>query len=234
MKSKGEGSLNSFYESEKFWSENCWETCGGSHCCKLSKFSDSLQFAPKDSQFLHLFEFEVKWLEENNQLDPEFKKTLKKYEFDYKDKKLVYYSVQCGYEGLCPNHKYRPIMCFLYPYLPYFSKDKKVETLSNLSVYDDMYDSSKEDKPCTLWDKFSVDLYNDLASKYFNFNEFYFYTNAYVKLKDKMVENFNKVQSTTKVQDALQQFEMAYVLKRLISKDEVNVILDEEFSKFPF
>lgn len=227
-----EFNLTPFYEAKKLSEESCWESCGGSHCCKLFRFFKDLKFAEKNSQVLHLYDFEVQWLISNNQLDPEFKKTLKKFEYKVNNWPITFYTVNCGYGGLCPNHKYRPLSCFLYPYIPYFSESGKIEKLSNLSMFDDLYDDLKIKKPCTLYPKFSMEMYQSLIDSYLGFNGFYFYTNIYFRIKEIMNESFKKENDETEFEKALSIYEVMFAMKKLITLKEVENIVIEENKKF--
>lgn len=224
--------LDKFYDGKKLWSEACWDTCGGSHCCTLKKFATNLKFTPKDAQILHLYEFEVDWLIANKQLDLDFERTLKKESFQFNGHELSFYSVQCGYNGLCPNHKFRPLSCFFYPYLPYFDKEGKITGLANLSIYDDLYDCIEKDKPCTLYSKFNTGMYQELVDNYLNDPRFYFYTNLYIRLKQKMVENFKKINNKNNFEETLAGFEMMFALKRLVTAEEAIDITKEENENF--
>jgi hypothetical protein len=224
--------LGPFYESKKFAIEGCWNTCGGSSCCKLSRFTKNSTFGQKDSQVLHLYDFELDWLIKNDQLDPEFAKTLKKNEYQVNDWKLAFYTIECGYGGLCPNHKFRPLSCFLYPYMPFFNAEGTITELANLSLFDDVFDSLKIEKPCTLFPKFSIDMYQNLIDKYLKFPKFYFYSNVYYRMKKIMTENFNKTNEEKTIEDSLEAYEAMFSLGQLISGKEVENIVFEENLKF--
>lgn len=224
--------LNNFYEGDKFFSENCWETCDG-HCCKLHRFTKNLQFAPKDSMVLHLYPFEYDWLIANKELDPEFEKTLITHEYEVDGLKLRYHSVYCGYDGLCPNHKFRPISCFLFPYLPTFSKEGKAEKLYNLSLYDDIYSYLDLENPCTLRPKFNnLEQYQELVDKYLDSKEFFFYTNVYVRIKEVAVTNYKNEVEPDELEKTLGHFEMLMALKKLVPQEVAHKIIKEEAARF--
>lgn len=227
--------LTNFYLGEKFFSDKCWETCGGSHCCKLFRLTKDLAFAPKDSQVLHLYPFERDWLIANGQLDPKFAETMNEHKYTIDGLELRFYTVRCGYEGLCPNHKFRPISCFLYPYLPYFTASGEVKALHYLSIFDDLFDRAGEPKPCTLFPKFTIEMYKGPLLKTLAHPEFFFYTNVYIRIKEELIKAFKddpEAQELKTLPEILAGFEMMHALRRLVSHDKVHEIIKEEAATF--
>lgn len=226
--------LDGFYKGKVLQADKCYETCDGGHCCKLYDLFTHVKFAPKDSLLLYLYPFEYEWLKKNNQLDPKFEETLRNNEFEVDGKKLNFYTVNCGYGGLCPNHEHRPLTCFLYPYIPYFNEDGSIMSLHNYSIYDDMYDGLSMKKPCTVYDKFKPEMYQELVDKYLNDPEFLFYTNVYVRIKEVMVKTWIKENQTKNINEAIGEFELLYLMQKLITAEEASEIVRQENKKFNY
>jgi len=224
--------LGPFYEAKKLSIEGCWNSCGGSSCCKLARYTKNESSDENKAQVIHLYDFELDYLVKHNQLDPEFAKTLQKNEFIVNNWKITFYNISCGYGGLCPNHKFRPLSCFLYPYIPYFNADGTIVKMTNISLIDDILDDMKIEKPCTLYPKFSIAMYQDLVDKFLPFSKFYFYSNIYFRIKEMMNKSFNESNDENNIEDALEVYRAMFSLKSLISIEDIETIIKEENAKF--
>ncbi len=229
---QAEFDLAPFYEAKKFSIEGCWNTCGGSSCCKMSRFLKNTKFADKEAHVIFLFDFELDWLLKNNQLDPEFAKTLTKQEINVNGWTLTFHAIKCGYGGLCPNHKFRPLSCFLYPYIPYFEADGTISKMANFLLFDDIFDALKIEKPCTIFPKFNTNTYQTLVDKYLKFNKFYFYANVYYRVKEIMMSRFVAENDKETIEEAVEIYEAMFMLNALITQEEVETIVKEENAKF--
>lgn len=224
--------LGPFYEAKKFSIEGCWTTCGGSSCCKMSRFLKNTKFADKEAHVIYIFDFEMDWLLKNDQLDPEFAKTLVKHEFIVNNWTITFYAIKCGYGGLCPNHKFRPLSCFLYPRVPYFEADGKISKLANFLFFDDIFDSMNIKKPCTIFPNFTHETYQTLVDKYLSFPKFYFYINVYYRIKEIMMARFNIENDRETIEEAMEIYEAMFTLNALVTPEEIATIVIEENAKF--
>lgn len=191
-----------------------------------------MRFADQKAQHLYLYDFEFAYLQSNNLLDERFASTAKKYTYPYRGHELSFYMVKCGYGGACPRHEFRPLSCFLYPYMPYFDENGTVTKLYNHSIYDDIYEVLDEKKPCTLYSSFTPANYQNLADSFFCDPVFYFYTNLFVRFKEKVIEAFAKQSQARDFADSLADLEAIMMLRRYVTPAEAERIVDEENEKF--
>lgn len=223
--------LTKFYENPPSYENNCFESCN-SHCCQLYKLTNQMILAPKDAVAIFLYDFELKWLVKNNHLSENFKKNLKTYEFLVDNVMIKYHIIQCGENGICPDHKFRPLSCHFYPSLPYFNKKGEILSIKNLSLFDDLYKKMDLISPCTLIPKFDIERYKKLVIPHLADKEFYFYTNLYLDIKDHILKDFKVKNQKTTPEETFREFENHYIHFLTNNMSIIKSIVKKNIEKF--
>jgi hypothetical protein len=121
------------YDEDGIYQEKCWADCN-SYCCnsiKGFKFLDNHQTIP-------FFPGEYEYLEKQGFLQSGFKETHNCTDLIINGEKHEVHTVKCILKGICSNHKYRPVICRLYPLFPrvdYYGKIEEFEWLWPVDLF---------------------------------------------------------------------------------------------------
>jgi hypothetical protein len=147
------------YSLDGIFEAGCWESGCASHCCNFGRVGRNFKIIKKINE-VPLFPGEYLYLKQNGKLQPGG--TIKTFDFTLQNGvKIPVILNWCPYNGKCPNHDYRPVMCRLYPYFPVIDLEGKVTALERSIPYDLFWEELGEPMPCAIR-SLSLDSINSL------------------------------------------------------------------------
>ncbi len=129
----------------------CWQNCG-SYCCNSNSEHLNLSLMKPNSAGMVFMPEEYNYLKKTGRLQDGFEKFLKKHTVKLDSEvEFEFYTSVCGLGGICSNCDYRPLICKLYPYFPYFNIPKaQIAGYIEGSAIDQFWDELKIEHPCWL------------------------------------------------------------------------------------
>lgn len=135
---------------------NCWTTCNGGFCCSNNHPDFKFQLMPTEGTTILYMEDEYEYLCQDGQvgeasLDWPEPQTMS---LDYGGiRPLMIYHTPCRLLGLCEGKIDKPLLCKLYPFLPIFFADGRLETLAPASIFELTFEILASQTPCTIMSK---------------------------------------------------------------------------------
>jgi hypothetical protein len=124
-----------------------WQQCG-SHCCTMGKNLQTFD-ATQALVALPIPEVEYQYLRANIAPGSFWPEPPRKLRLEFSDYTFTLYLQPCNFGGTC-HAAIRPMICRMYPYIPYIDEDLAVRGVQNASAVDLIWEHSTEPDPCIL------------------------------------------------------------------------------------
>jgi hypothetical protein len=213
-------------------SHECYKDCD-SFCCTYKSIVAHTSFI-KNLATLFLTVDEFNYLSGSGRLQPDLKYTPVKIEVSDNVKFQVYTS-KCTYEGMCPEHKFRPFFCKLYPAYPQIGINGEISSYSKGKIWQEkIFDQT----PCTIHADSLVNMNTEIIAREF-FNEpkniFYFkcieILNTYI---EKKIMQLKKKEPGIANEQLIEKIEIMYLKNKLLEFEKINkeveILYDEMLS----
>jgi hypothetical protein len=139
----------SIHRQAYVFEDGCWTTCNGGFCCSNNHPDFDFRFVPMHGTTIIYMKDEYDYLSRHGRVPP--RSEMKEFVFDIGDK----ISVSCLYTtcsllGKCNGVIDKPLLCRLYPFLPVFDGNGKVQDLLPASIFDLTFEVFGMQTPCTV------------------------------------------------------------------------------------
>jgi hypothetical protein len=131
--------FDTVYATDLVYVKDCWKLCGDAHCCSFQRYKGRYRILARTPfQELPLLPGEWAWLQSRgwtSQFEP-FEHKVQAFEVD--GRILRHETVVSRRPGCACDHATRPTICRLYPLLPRFAPDGRLEGVEGAGIYEDM------------------------------------------------------------------------------------------------
>ena len=124
-----------------------WEK-SDSHCCKMGRLLKGFD-ENTDLVSLPIMKSEYSYLEETVDKKHFWPEKPSLHNFSIDGYPIALYLQPCNFGGLC-NPDIRPLICRIYPYIPYIEQDFTVTRIINAALVDLFWGQLPEEDPCAL------------------------------------------------------------------------------------
>jgi len=144
--------LDELYAIDLVYVRNCWTLCGDAHCCSFARHKQRFTImARRHFQELPLLAGEYEYLAARGWLDQFGEHEHRVVELALPDgRTMKAESIVSRRLGCACNHATRPIVCRLYPLLPVFAVDGRLEGIDDFGVYEMLERLDGLDPACAI------------------------------------------------------------------------------------
>ncbi len=147
----GETDWDAIFRGEFVRRPHCWKTCD-SFCCKPTRVTQHFLFLRSRGVDLPHLPGEYHYLETTGHLQAGFADTFTRHRLRLPNgRTMPLYRAVCTLDGTCSDHRYRPLVCRVYPFMPVPTLDGDLERTEPTALIDIFWNALETSgHPCTI------------------------------------------------------------------------------------